>query len=622
MSAVFPAYNDGGTIPSMILTAMIAMRQVTDDYEVIVTNDGSDDYTAAVLKEMATQYHQLKVIDHPRNKGYGATLRQGFSAASKEWVFYTDGDAQYNPLELINLVAALHEGVDVVNGYKIARNDPIHRKIIGRFYHHLVKLLFGFKLRDVDCDFRLIRRSIFDSIKLESETGTICLEMVKKFQDAGYVFAEVPVSHYHRRYGVSQFFNLRRLWRTLIQLMQLWWKLVIKKEHMQIKNINGDSHISSKTQVAPIPVVDLKAQYNSIRSEIDAAISQVLESGNFVLGQEVDTFEKEFASFCGVQYGIGVGSGTAALHIALLACGVGEGDEVITVSHTAPATVTAIEMSGARPVLVDIDPTQYTLNPEFFEAAITPRTRAVIPVHLYGCPAELDPILEIARRRNIFVIEDCAQAHGAVYRGKRVGSWGDIGAFSFYPTKNLGGYGDGGALVTNDSTLANRISLLRQYGWDENSTGALKGLNSRLDELQAVILRFKLRHLDHWNARRQEIANLYTNLLLHPEIVLPFQPACSEHIYHQYVVRSTFRNNLKSYLAGKEIHSLIHYPIPIHLQPAYRNLGYRRGDLPLTEMVADQVLSLPIYPEMTDESVYKVGRAVQLFSESRRSFFS
>jgi glycosyltransferase involved in cell wall biosynthesis len=230
LSAVFPAYNDAGTIPSMVLTALIALRQVTDDYEVIVTNDGSDDHTAIVLNEMAKMCSSLRVIHHPQNKGYGATLRSGFSAATKEWVFYTDGDAQYNPLELVNLVNALEDDVDVVNGYKISRNDPLSRKIIGRFYHHLVKLLFGFKLKDVDCDFRLIRRTLFDQIRLESETGSICLEMVKKFQDAGCKFAEVPVSHFHRQYGKSQFFNFRRIWRTGMHLIQLWRKLVWQKE--------------------------------------------------------------------------------------------------------------------------------------------------------------------------------------------------------------------------------------------------------------------------------------------------------------------------------------------------------------------------------------------------------
>lgn len=229
MSAVFPAYNDAGTIPSMVLTAIMAMQQVTDDYEVIVTNDGSSDHTGLVLAEMAKRCPELRVITHPVNKGYGATLRSGFSAARKEWVFYTDGDAQYNPLELINLVNALHDGIDIVNGFKISRNDPLSRKIIGRIYHHVVKLLFGFKLRDVDCDFRLIRRSIFDEIELESVTGSICLEMVKKFQDAGYIFAEVPVSHFHRQYGKSQFFNFRRIWRTGVHLIELWRKLVWQK---------------------------------------------------------------------------------------------------------------------------------------------------------------------------------------------------------------------------------------------------------------------------------------------------------------------------------------------------------------------------------------------------------
>ncbi len=232
VTAFFPAYNDGGTITSMVLTALLALKQVTDDYEVIVVNDGSKDYTQAVLDELASRYPELRVIPHDGNKGYGCALRTGFANASKEWVFYTDGDAQYNPLELVNLVNALESDTDVANGYKIARNDPFYRKIIGRTYHYLVKWAFGFKLRDVDCDFRLIRRSLFDHVTLESRSGTICLEMVKKFQDAGYKFTEVPVSHHHRTYGQSQFFNWPHLWRTGRQLLDLWWRLVIKKEHL------------------------------------------------------------------------------------------------------------------------------------------------------------------------------------------------------------------------------------------------------------------------------------------------------------------------------------------------------------------------------------------------------
>ena len=233
ISAIFPAFNDAGTIPSMILTALIALRQVTEDYEIIVTNDGSSDYTSAILDEMKMRYPELRVIHHAENQGYGAALRSGFSAATKEWIFYTDGDGQYNPLELVNLVARLEDGIDIVNGYKISRSDPLVRKIIGGFYNQLVKWLFGIRLRDVDCDFRLIRRSLFDKISFESNTGTIPLEMVKKFEDAGCTFAEIPVQHYFRQYGKSQFFNWDRLLRTGVHLVQLWWKLVIRKEHMQ-----------------------------------------------------------------------------------------------------------------------------------------------------------------------------------------------------------------------------------------------------------------------------------------------------------------------------------------------------------------------------------------------------
>jgi glycosyltransferase involved in cell wall biosynthesis len=233
ISAFFPAYNDGGTIASMVIVTLRTLAQVVDDYEVVVVNDGSSDHTAEVLDELARLYPRLRVVHHARNRGYGGALRSGFASARKDWIFYTDGDAQYDPRELPKLVAALGEGVDIVNGYKIARNDPLHRLIIGRLYHHVVKLAFGFRLRDVDCDFRLIRRSVFDRVALESDSGTICLEMVKKFQDAGFRFAEVPVHHFHRAYGRSQFFNFRRLCRTGVQLAALWWKLVIRKEHLR-----------------------------------------------------------------------------------------------------------------------------------------------------------------------------------------------------------------------------------------------------------------------------------------------------------------------------------------------------------------------------------------------------
>jgi dTDP-4-amino-4,6-dideoxygalactose transaminase len=359
-----------------------------------------------------------------------------------------------------------------------------------------------------------------------------------------------------------------------------------------------------------IHALDLKTQYQNLRHEIDAAVSLVLERGVYILGDSVTAFEKEFAAYCGVPQGIGAGSGTEAIHLALLACGIGPGDEVITVSHTAVATVAAVEMSGARPVLVDIDSLRYTINPEYLEAAITSRTRAIIPVHLYGCPADLAPILEIAHAKNIVVIEDCAQAHGAIYHGRRVGSWGEIAAFSFYPTKNLGAYGDGGALVTNDASLAERARIIRQYGWVEHYISTVKGMNSRLDDLQAAILRVKLQHLDEWNTRRQKLANLYNELLSGCDVILPFQPVDGEHVYHQYVIRHPQRDALRAFLSGKKIHTLIHYPVPVHLQPAYKNLGYAQGDLPVTEQAAQQVLSLPLYPEMSEDAVEVVSQAV------------
>jgi dTDP-3-amino-3,4,6-trideoxy-alpha-D-glucose transaminase len=367
---------------------------------------------------------------------------------------------------------------------------------------------------------------------------------------------------------------------------------------------------------AEIPAVNLKAQYVSIQPEIDSAVARVLASGQFILGSEVTAFEREFAEFCSVDHAVGVDSGTSAVQLALLACGVGTGDEVITVSHTAVATVAAIELTGAKPVLVDIDPSSYTLDPAMLETALTSRTRAVIPVHLYGCSADMNPILAFAREHQLFIIEDCAQAHGARYHSKTVGGWGNLSAFSFYPTKNLGAYGDGGAVLTNDPALAERVRLLRQYGWRGDRVSEQKGMNARLDEMQAAILRVKLRHLDAWNNRRRELAALYKTRLADSELALPSEPPETCHVYHQFVIRHPKREALRTFLSARGIHTQVHYPIPIHLQPAYRELA-PNALLPFTEAAANEILSLPIHPEMTDADVENVCQSILLFTNQK-----
>ncbi|HNA88570.1 MAG TPA: DegT/DnrJ/EryC1/StrS family aminotransferase [Anaerolineales bacterium] len=363
-----------------------------------------------------------------------------------------------------------------------------------------------------------------------------------------------------------------------------------------------------------IPAFELKRQSEMLRPELDEAVARIMAGGSYILGEEVAAFEKEFADYCHAAHAVGVASGTDALQLALMACGVGAGDEVIAPSHTAVATIAAIEMTGARPVLVDIDLTRYTIDPKQIAEAITPHTRAIIPVHLYGCPADMNPILEIARAKNIFVIEDASQAHGATVAGQRVGSLGQIAAFSFYPTKNLGAFGDGGAVVTNDSQLAEKVHLLRQYGWKERYISQVKGLNSRLDELQAGILRVKLRHLEEWNQRRRHLASLYVDLLSESDLTLPPQPADIEPVYHQFVVRHPRRDALRETLRSQGIQTLVHYPVPVHLQPAYANLGLGRGSLPKSEQAADEVLSLPLYPELTEDQVQRVAEACLGFS--------
>jgi dTDP-4-amino-4,6-dideoxygalactose transaminase len=370
-----------------------------------------------------------------------------------------------------------------------------------------------------------------------------------------------------------------------------------------------------------IPIIDLNKQYESIRSEIDEAIAGVLKSGSFILGEEVSAFEREFAAYCSVSDAISVGSGTDALQLALLACGVGTGDEVITVSHTAVATVAAIEMTGARPVLVDIDPVRFTIDPIKFAQAVTARSRAVIPVHLYGCPAEMTPILEFARKADIHVIEDCAQAHGAMIQDQKVGSLGDVAAFSFYPSKNLGAFGDGGAILTNDPDIAEKARLLRQYGWKERYVSKIKGFNSRLDELQAGILRVKLRYLEEWNDRRRVLANLYRELLAGTELGVPSHASNTLHVFHQFVIRHPRRDDLQAYLKKQGIHTLIHYPVPVHLQPAYADLDYSPGSLPHTELAAREVLSLPMYPELSEDNVERICRLILEFFKQKTNPF-
>jgi dTDP-4-amino-4,6-dideoxygalactose transaminase len=361
---------------------------------------------------------------------------------------------------------------------------------------------------------------------------------------------------------------------------------------------------------SPILCGNPRAQYESHRAEIDAAIRRVLESGRYILGDEVTAFEREFADYVGVRFASGVGSGTEALHLALAACGVGPGDEVVTVAHTAVATVAAIELCGATPVLVDIEPDYFTLDPNQLEDAITSRTKAVIPVHLYGQPADLHAVISIARQHGLRVIEDCAQAHGAVYRDRRVGSWGDVACFSFYPTKNLGAIGDGGAVVTNDPSLAEKVRCMREYGWaSERNVSAVTGWNSRLDELQAAVLRVKLQFLDADNARRREIAGLYDELLRDSDLVLPKRRADATHVFHLYVVRSEERDELLARLRAEGVGALVHYPVPVHLQPAYLNRLRGADKLPNTERAAKEIVSLPIYPELTDAEIERVAAA-------------
>jgi dTDP-4-amino-4,6-dideoxygalactose transaminase len=360
-----------------------------------------------------------------------------------------------------------------------------------------------------------------------------------------------------------------------------------------------------------IPFGDLKRQYISIKDEIDEAIRKVLNRGSFILGENVESFEREFSNFCGAKFGIGVGSGTEALHLSLVSCGVQAGDEVITVANTAVPTVSAISFANATPVFVDIDPESYNINPSKIEEKISKRTKVILPVHLYGQPADMDSILEVAKRHKLKVIEDACHAHGAEYKGRTVGTLGNIGCFSFYPTKNLSAYGDGGMVVTNDEEIAIRLKMLRNYGEERRYHNPIKGFNSRLDEIQAAILRVKLKYLSKWNERRRKIAESYNNLLR--TVIKPKEMDYAKHVYHLYVIRSKKRDQLQIYLREKGIATLIHYPISIHLQGAYRELGLKDGSLPITETYADEILSLPVFSELNDEEIEYIADVINKF---------
>ncbi|HYL79005.1 MAG TPA: DegT/DnrJ/EryC1/StrS family aminotransferase [Bryobacteraceae bacterium] len=359
-----------------------------------------------------------------------------------------------------------------------------------------------------------------------------------------------------------------------------------------------------------IPFLDLRAQYHSIKTEIDAAVLNVLESAQYVLGEQVAGFEREFAAYCGAAHGIAVNSGTSALHLAFLAAGIGPEHEVITVPFTFVATAAAIRYTGARPVFVDIDPKSYTMDPAQIERAITPRTRAIVPVHLYGQPADMAPILDIARRHNLLVIEDAAQAHGAEYRNKRVGSLGDMGCFSFYPGKNLGAYGEGGMIVTSNPDFAQRMRMQRDWGAEKKYEHVLEGFNYRMEAFQGAILRVKLRHLDRWTDQRRAHAARYSGELSQIGVDAPLEVCYARHVYHVYAIETLHREHLQKHLATLNIQTGIHYPYPVHLTPAHADLGYKRGDFPVAEQVATRVLSLPMYPEMDAEAPARVAAAI------------
>ncbi len=368
--------------------------------------------------------------------------------------------------------------------------------------------------------------------------------------------------------------------------------------------------------ITSVPYLDLKAQMRPLREQIDAAIARTLDNCSFCLGPDVAQFEKDFARFCGAEHCVGFNSGTSALHVAMLLLNISRGDEVITTPATFVATSWAISYVGAKPVYVDIEDDTFNLDPNGVEKAITPRTKAILPVHLYGHPADMDPLLAICRKRNLPLVEDAAQAHGATYKGKTVGTFGVLAEFSFYPGKNLGAYGEGGALVTNNAAFAARARALREHGSTQRYYHDEVGFNYRMEGLQGAVLGVKLKHLEAWTRERGRVAHRYNELLADTPLQLPREASYARSAWHLYVVRHPRRDDLKKYLEANKIGCALHYPLPLHLQKAYAQLGHKEGDFPIAERAARQCLSLPIYPEMTEAQIQRVSEVVHDFFRS------
>ncbi|MCK5023169.1 MAG: DegT/DnrJ/EryC1/StrS family aminotransferase [Candidatus Aenigmarchaeota archaeon] len=362
-----------------------------------------------------------------------------------------------------------------------------------------------------------------------------------------------------------------------------------------------------------IPCFDLSRQYDSIKEEVQKSVNDVFESGRFILGKNVEEFEREFSSYIGVKHGIGVGNGTDALHFALVASGVVLNDEVIVPSYTATPSVLAISHAGAKPVFVDIEPDSYCMDTSLVEKAITKKTKAIMPVHLYGHPVDMKAVMEIAEKHSLKVIEDASQAHGTEYRGKKVGCFGDAACFSFYPTKNLNAFGDGGLVTTNDDSLAEEIRVCASHGSKEKYKAAIIGVNSRLDAIQAACLSVKLKYIDKWNASRKEKAQTYNTLLADTGIVIPSGDTLKKSVFHQYSILVKNRDKLQEYLKSKGISTMIYYPIPLHLQEAYSYLNYKKGDFPVTEKAAEDIISLPMFPELTTEEIKIITNEIKTF---------
>lgn len=630
LSVVMPALNEERNIDAAIGDTLAALDDLQIEGEIVVINDGSSDKTPELVRARMARDPRVKMIEHPVRQGIGASFWDGVEHATGDAVIMLPGDNENDPWESLRYFTLLKH-VDIVIPFVYNRQvRNVFRNVLSLLYRQIINTTFLTNFNYTNGTV-LYRRSILSQFTANSKGFFFQTEILIRAVKNGYLFAEVPYHLNRREGGKSKAVSFPSLLNVIKGYLHLVREIHFSKDGarapMQQDSVSSQrrthdeeggerqAKLAAQDPAAArrIPYVNLADQHVPIKAELLRAIGGVLDRGQFILGDEVAEFEKRFASLCGVRHAVAVNSGTDALVFALRSLGIGPGDEVITPPNSFVASTSCILIAGARPVFVDVRD-DYNLDPEKLEAAITPRTKAILPVHLTGRPADMDPILSIAKARGLAVVEDCAQAVLAEYRGRKVGALGNVGCFSLHPLKTLNACGDGGVLTTNDDAVCEQARLHRNLGLQNRSDCVLWASNSRLDTLQAAVLLVKLNYLANWTDQRRENAHFYQQALGDlAECQLPQERPGEKSVYHTFVIQAQRRDELKQYLSDRGVGTSIHYPVPIHLQTVAAGLGYGRGCFPVTEQQADRILSLPVHHRLSQADLQYVSRAIRNF---------